>query len=135
MSSPSSTIVHSLTIPSYRQIFIPLVDGTRLADRLWLLEGATPAPLVLEWIPYRQSDNTAVGDAMIHGFFTAHGIAAMSIDLRGGGNSDGLLRDEYLSQEQDDAVEIIVWIAPGRSGATATPFCGLQLTLKRRAKS
>lgn len=111
MSQASSTVDFSLQIPSYRQIFVPLADGTRLAARLWLPEHATPAPLVLEWIPYRQSDNTATIDAMMHGFFAAHGIAALRIDLRGSGNSDGLLRDEYLAQEQDDAMEVIAWLA------------------------
>lgn len=118
---------------------MPLADGTRLAARLWLPESAAPAPLVLEWIPYRQSDNTATGDAMMHGVFAAHGIAAMRIDLRGSGNSDGLLRDEYLAQEQDDAVEVIVWIARqawcngnvGMIGISWGGFAALQIAARR----
>lgn len=31
--------------------------------------------------------------------------------MRGTGESDGLLEDEYLKQEQDDAMEIIEWIS------------------------
>ncbi|MGL9774641.1 MAG: CocE/NonD family hydrolase [Sodalis sp. (in: enterobacteria)] len=111
MSQASFTVDFSLQIASYRQIFVPLPDGPRLAARLWLLEHAPPEPLVLEWIPYWQSDNTATGDAMMHGVFPTHGIAALRIDLRGSGNSDGLQRDEYLAQEQDDAVEVIAWRA------------------------
>ncbi|MEN3257288.1 CocE/NonD family hydrolase [Sodalis endosymbiont of Spalangia cameroni] len=139
MSHALSTLDRSLTVPPYRQIFVPLADGTRLAARLWLPESAAPAPLVLEWIPYRQSDNTATGDAMMHGFFAAHGIAAMRIDLRGSGNSDGLLRDEYLAQEQDDAVEVIAWIARqawcngnvGMIGISWGGFAALQIAARR----
>src|SRR3954470_10197801 len=31
--------------------------------------------------------------------------------MRGSGDSDGLLLDEYLPQEQSDAVEVIAWLA------------------------
>ena len=31
--------------------------------------------------------------------------------MRGNGNSDGLMADEYAKQEQDDALEVIAWIA------------------------
>ncbi|WP_158382460.1 CocE/NonD family hydrolase [Candidatus Sodalis pierantonius] len=94
---------------------------------------------MLEWISYRQSDNTATGDAMMHGVFAAHGIAAMRIDLRGSGNSDGLLRDEYLAQEQDDAVEVIAWIARqawcngnvGMIGISWGGFAALQIAARR----
>ena len=43
----------------------------------------------------------------------------MRVDLRGSGDSDGLLLDEYLKQEHDDALEVIRWIAqqPWCSGA------------------
>ena len=36
--------------------------------------------------------------------------------MRGSGESDGFLEDEYLQQEQDDALEVIAWIA-------AQPWC------------
>ena len=36
--------------------------------------------------------------------------------MRGNGDSDGLLTDEYLPQEQDDALEVIAWLA-------AQPWC------------
>lgn len=135
----SDSIDSSLRVPAYRQIVIPLSDGVRLAARLWLPEGADKAPLVLEWIPYRQSDNTAVGDSMIHGFFAAHGVAAMRIDLRGSGNSTGLLHDEYLAREQDDAVEVIAWIAAqpwcngsvGMIGISWGGFAALQIAARR----
>jgi hypothetical protein len=52
----------------------------------------------------------------MHHYFAGHGYAAVRVDLRGSGDSDGLLFDEYLPQEHDDAVEVIRWIA-------AQPWC------------
>ena len=52
----------------------------------------------------------------MHAYFAGHGYAAVRLDLRGSGDSDGVLLDEYLVQEQDDAVEAIRWIA-------AQPWC------------
>ncbi|MBD1552720.1 CocE/NonD family hydrolase [Pseudomonas typographi] len=123
----------------YQQICITLADGIVLTGRLWLPEGAAPAPLVLEWIPYRQSDNTAVGDSMLHGFFAQQGIAALRVDLRGSGNSQGLLHDEYLKQEQDDACEVIAWAAAqpwcngkvGMIGISWGGFAALQVAARR----
>ncbi|MFZ2871525.1 CocE/NonD family hydrolase, partial [Zavarzinia sp.] len=124
----------------YRQITIPLADGTVLAARLWLPEAAAgPVPVVLEWIPYRQSDLTAVGDAMMHGWFARNGIAAVRVDIRGSGNSDGVLRDEYLRREQDDAVEVIAWLAArdwcngavGMIGISWGGFAALQIAARR----
>ena len=101
-------------------VFIPLADGTRLAARLWRPAGAgvdTPGvPAVLEYIPYRRRDGTRGRDEPMHGFFARRGYAAVRIDMRGSGDSDGLLDDEYLKQEQDDALEVIAWIA-------AQPWC------------
>ena len=40
----------------------------------------------------------------------------MRVDLRGSGDSDGILDDEYLPLEQQDALEVIDWLA-------AQPWC------------
>jgi uncharacterized protein len=94
-------------------IFIPLSDGTRLAARVWLPDntGPHPAPAVLEYIPYRKRDGTRGRDDPMHGYFAEHGYAAIRVDMRGSGDSDGLMDDEYLPLEQADAVEVIAWIA------------------------
>ncbi|WP_116132277.1 CocE/NonD family hydrolase [Tropicimonas sp. IMCC34043] len=125
----------------FRQITIPMSDGTVLTGRLWLPETplADKVPLVLEWIPYRQSDGTALADSMMHGYFAESGIAAARVDLRGSGNSEGLLHDEYLKQEQDDACEVIAWFAAqdwcngnvGLIGISWGGFAGLQIAARR----
>lgn len=93
--------------------WIPLPDGTRLAARLWHPEGAErhPVPAIIECIPYRKRDATSGEDERTHPYFAGHGYAALRIDLRGSGDSDGVLEDEYLAGEQDDIVAAIDWIA------------------------
>ena len=93
--------------------FITLRDGTRLAARMWLPDDveAKPAPVVLEYLPYRKGDGTAIEDATRHRYFAGHGIASIRVDIRGSGDSDGLLTDEYSEAELNDAVEVIAWLA------------------------
>ncbi|MBK1690880.1 CocE/NonD family hydrolase [Ectothiorhodospira mobilis] len=116
---------------------IPMPDGCRLAARIWLPEDAEthPVPAILEYIPYRTRDHKALRDAEIHGFFAAHGYAGVRVDLRGSGDSEGILRDEYLQQELDDGLEILRWLAAqpwcsgrvGLFGLSWGGFNGLQL--------
>ncbi len=98
--------------------WIVLSDGARLAATIWLPEDAevAPPPAILEYLPYRRRDGTILRDRQMHAYFAGHGYAAVRVDIRGSGDSDGLLFDEYLSQEQDDAVEVIAWLA-------AQPWC------------
>jgi putative CocE/NonD family hydrolase len=93
--------------------WIELGDGTRLAARYWLPVDAedNPVPAILEYIPYCKRDGTAARDEAMHPYFAGHGYAAVRVDMRGSGESDGVLRDEYLQQEHDDGVEVIAWLA------------------------
>ena len=102
--------------------WIPLADGERLAVQLWLPRGASarhPAPVVLEYIPYRKRDQYRAYDQYWGQELAQHGIGYARVDLRGSGDSSGLLADEYLPQEQADAVEAIAWLAaqPWSNGA------------------
>ena len=98
--------------------WIPLPDGCRLAARIWLPEDAEeePVPAVLEFLPYRKNDGTAVRDFQRQPYLAGHGYAAVRVDLRGTGESDGVIEDEYTVQEHDDAVEVLAWLA-------AQPWC------------
>lgn len=44
--------------------WIPMSDGTRLAARLWIPEGAEqqPVPVVFEYLPYRKRDDIRARD-------------------------------------------------------------------------
>lgn len=97
---------------------IRMSDGVSLAARIWLPENAesSPAPAILEYIPYRKRDFTARRDSINHPYVAGHGYACIRVDLRGSGDSDGVLTDEYLEQELQDGVEVLRWIA-------AQPWC------------
>ena len=98
------------TIPTE---WVTLADGTRLAATIWLPDDASdnPVPAILEYLPYRRRDGTVLRDRQMHAYFAGHGYAAVRVDMRGAGDSDGVLADEYLPQEQADAVEVIAWLA------------------------
>jgi putative CocE/NonD family hydrolase len=97
---------------------IVLSDGTRLSARLWRPEDANadPVPLVLEFLPYRKRDGTCARDALTHPYFAERGYACARVDMRGNGDSEGLMEDEYSPQELADAVEVINW-------AASQPWC------------
>jgi uncharacterized protein len=99
--------------------WITLTDGCRLAARIWLPEDAEadPVPAILEFLPYRKNDGTVVRDAQRQPYVAGHGYAAVRVDLRGTGESDGILTDEYTDQEHNDALEVIAWLA-GRPWCT-----------------
>src|SRR4051794_30061328 len=99
-------------------VWIRLADGTRLAARVWLPVDAeaAPVPAILEYIPYRRRDFTAIGDSRQHRYLAGHGYAAVRVDLRGAGDSDGILEGEYLVQELTDGAAVIAWLA-------AQPWC------------
>ncbi|MDE0460664.1 MAG: CocE/NonD family hydrolase [Chromatiales bacterium] len=122
-------------------VFIELSDGIRLAARIWLPKDARerPVPAILEYLPYRRRDGTAERDALTHPYFAGHGYASVRVDMRGAGDSEGVLRGEYLKQEQDDALEIIEWITAqawcagtvGMIGISWGGFNGLQVAARR----
>ena len=121
--------------------WIPLSDGTRLACRYWRPDDAVdnPVPAILEYIPYCTRDGTAARDEAMHPYFAGHGYAAVRVDIRGSGESEGVLLDEYLQLEQDDALEVIAWIAAqpwcdgnvGMMGKSWGGFNGLQVAARR----
>jgi putative CocE/NonD family hydrolase len=100
-------------VRAIEQTLIPLRDGTRLAARVWLPADADqkPVPAILEYLPYRKRDGTHERDALTHPYLAGHGYAGVRVDIRGSGESDGLLFDEYSKQEHDDALEVIAWLA------------------------
>ena len=118
-------------------VWITLSDGCSLAAKLWLPADAEehPVPAVLEYIPYRKRDHKALRDAEIHGFFARHGYVGVRVDLRGSGDSEGVLRDEYLERELQDGLDVLRWIAQqpwcsgkvGLFGLSWGGFNGLQI--------
>ncbi|ATU95320.1 CocE/NonD family hydrolase [Phyllobacterium zundukense] len=122
-------------------VWIPLADGTRLAAKIWLPEDAAsdPVPAIIDYIPYRKRDGSPVRDESIFRYFASHGYASIRLDIRGTGDSEGLFEDEYVKQEQDDAVEAIEWIRQqawcsgnvGMIGISWGGFSALQVAARR----
>lgn len=94
-------------------LWIHVRDGTRLSARIWLPESAQvrPVGVVLEATPYSKRTGTRENDTAWAASFCPHGFAYARLDLRGTGESEGLLRDEYLAQEQQDIVDVIAFLA------------------------
>ena len=95
----------------------------------------------------RSSNTSPIAGATARGCATttcmawiaAQGYVCARVDITGSGDSDGLLRDEYLKQEQDDACEIIAWLAKqpwcsgnvGMIGISWGGFNGLQAAFRQ----
>jgi putative CocE/NonD family hydrolase len=139
-SQPVAPERESMAVEVVEHTWIELADGIRLAARLWLparaAEGAVPA--VLSPVPYRKSDGTAIGDAAWGTYFASHGLAYARVDIRGSGDSEGTLEDEYTVQEQDDNEQVIDWLAGqpwctgavGMIGVSWGGFAGLQMAAR-----
>lgn len=120
---------------------ITMPDGCNLAARIWLPEGArdVPVPAILEYIPYRKNDVSLPEDSPLGRYMAGHGYAFVRIDLRGAGDSEGLMLDEYLPQELADGCDAISWIAEqpwcdggvGMIGISWGGFNGLQIAALR----
>lgn len=118
-------------------LWIPMRDGIRLAAKIWMPQNAesAPVPAILEYIPYRLRDQTAWRDAFTHPYLAGHGYACVRVDIRGSGNSEGILTDEYLQLELNDGLDILQWIATqawcdgnvGMMGISWGGFNGLQI--------
>ena len=97
---------------------IVMPDGTRLSARIWMPEDASadPVPAIIEHLPYRKRDGTIARDSLTHSYVAGHGYACIRVDMRGNGDSEGLMDDEYTQQELEDACAVHAW-------AASQPWC------------
>ena len=141
MSDPRVRTGLPRPVEAHETIWIPMPDGCHLAARIWLPEDAQddPVPAILEYIPYRRRDFTRHRDSVMHPYVAGHGYACVRVDLRGSGDSDGVLRDEYLEQELQDGCDVIAWLAAqpwcngrvGMIGISWGGFNGLQIAARQ----
>ena len=124
------------------QVWIPLADGTRLAARIWLPDDARPTPCRPSSSTSPTASTTARRAATTSRWrwFAGHGYAGVRVDLRGTGESDGRLRSTSTPpQEQEDALEVIAWLAAqpwctgavGMIGYSWSGFNALQVAARR----
>ncbi len=114
-------------------------DGRRLNARIWRPATDEPVGVVLTFEPYPHGWITQMVDRGPASALTAAGFAFARVDLAGSGDSDGLLHDEYLASEQDDAIEVLEWLAGqpwcsgkvGMRGLSWSGFNALQVAARR----
>ena len=121
--------------------WIELSDGARLAARIWLpdLTYSEPVPAILEYLPYMKRGGTDRRDEVTYPEFARRGYAGVRVDIRGNGESDGLMEDEYTVRELSDGAAVIAWIARqpwcdgnvGMIGISWGGFNGLQIAALR----
>ena len=108
---------------------IPLSDGVTLSAMIWLPVDAekNPVPAILEYLPYRKRDGTTERDALTHPYFAGHGYACVRVDMRGSGDSDGVLEGRVSEAGAGrrargaDAGSRRSPGAPARSASSASP--------------
>jgi uncharacterized protein len=109
---PPSAPTHGVRL---EKTWIPMKDGVRLAVTLYMPSGGRAGerfPALLEYLPYRKDDDEAVRDFGTHSYFAKRGYVGARVDIRGFGNSEGSPPDrEYSAQEQQDAEQVIAWLA------------------------
>jgi len=126
-----------IAVDEIEHLDITMPDGCKLAARIWMPAVAerSPVPGILEYIPYRKNDKTLAGDAMRAPYIAGRGYAYVRVDLRGSGESEGVMTDEYTPQELQDGCDVIAWIAEqawcdgnvGIVGISWGGFNGLQI--------
>jgi predicted acyl esterase len=90
-------------IQEREHIWIPMPDGVRLAARMWMpsTPGKYPCLIpiintdylgVLEYIPYGKRHGTAYRDEENYIHMARVGYVCLRVDLRGTGDSEGVLR-------------------------------------------
>ena len=121
--------------------WIPLPDGRRLHSRIWRPDAGEPVGAVLGYDPYPNQWLTRAADAPHGRELTDAGLAYVRVAIAGSGDSDGLLRDEYLASELQDGVDVIAWLAEqpwcngkvGMRGLSWGGFNSLQIAALRPA--
>lgn len=96
-------------------------------------------PAIVDYIPYRKRDLTRERDELNHPYIAGHGYVCARVDMRGSGDSDGVLRGGYCPQEHRDAENVIAWLAEqrrcdghvGMMGISWGGFNSLQVAARR----
>ena len=119
LSSPRSGSAPAWRLPAKQPFkvieneWIPMQDGVRLAARIWMPAQAesNAVPVVWEYLPYRLWDDLRWRDDKTGENLAPYGVAFVRVDIRGTGNSEGIMVDEYDVPELTDGVQIIAWLA------------------------
>jgi putative CocE/NonD family hydrolase len=117
-----------------RDVKIPMPDGITLAANLYLPGTGvpvTPLPTVVTFIPYHKDGRGGLGYLdPFHRHFASRGYAALHVDFRGTGSSDGAPYRTMDGRERLDGHRIVEWAAEqpwcnGRVGAWGVSYGGI----------
>jgi putative CocE/NonD family hydrolase len=97
-----------------RNILIPMRDGTCLAADCYRPAGDGPWPAVVSCYPYHKDGMIGVTFTAALKRFARHGYAALLVDCRGTGGSDGASNDALEAVINLDLYDLVEWI--GRQG-------------------
>ena len=138
MASKHDKTANKVTIKN--DIFIEMSDGVQISTKIWFPDDylINKQPIIFEFIPYRKSDASSMRDYKVHYFFAENGYISVRADMRGHGDSEGTMEDEYSKRERQDALEIIEWLAAqpwcngniGMMGISWGGIASLQATMK-----
>jgi predicted acyl esterase len=122
--------MHDASYQVIEHTWIPMHDSVRLSARLWLPAVTESVPVVLEYLPYRKRDSYRPHDDAWGALLAGAGIAFARIDIRGTGDSEGLLEDEYSEAELIDGEACIAWLSEqdwcnGRVGLRGISWGGI----------
>jgi len=93
-----------------RDVRIPMSDGVTLSAALWLPAAEGKYPCIIDMIPYRWRDGISARDKAVFEPLAARGFACLRLDVRGAGESGGILDDEYTERQIEDSLNAIDWI-------------------------
>src|SRR5699024_3955084 len=72
--------------------WIEMSDGIKLSAKLWQPKTSEKTKgAVLEYLPYRKDEFTALRDEIRHKYFAGMGYTSIRVDIRGTGDSEGLI--------------------------------------------
>ena len=97
--------------PSLCDVRLAMRDGITLAADVYLPAGTGPWPAVVVHTPYSKDFNQGITYANYLNHFAEHGYAAVIVDFRGIGASNGTKTDSMQAIESDDAYDSIEQIA------------------------
>src|SRR5437899_858565 len=97
---------------SERNLLIAMADGVTLAGDVVRPAGGGKHPAILNYGPYHKDGRGGRLDVeAFNRHFAARGYAALSVDIRGLGNSGGSNPEPFSPQEGQDGHAIVEWIA------------------------
>ncbi len=97
-------------VKCFHDIRIPMSDGVTLSAAGWLPGGDGKFPCIIDMIPYRWRDQISKRDKAMFEPLAARGFACLRLDVRGAGESGGILDDEYTERQIQDTLDAIDWV-------------------------